>query len=129
LPDYFTNKKPTKFYPQMSEKENLQEVIDRTKLQMKVETIERHHAHFRSQFDELFVFMQDFKVSLVRIENNIEKTADLPERVRKIEDKGILTEVIKVGIGIAIGALISGYANQNLVPTREKNEFKTEQTK
>lgn len=113
----------------MAEKNNLQEAIEQTKLQMKVERIEQHHAKYSQNFDELFIFMQDFKVTLVRIENSIEKTADLPEKVRKLEDKSVVFDLIKIAIGIAIGAIITGYVSQNLAPIREKEGYNLEQTR
>lgn len=104
----------------------LQEIIEMTKIKGQIETIERHHNKYTKDFDTLFAFMQDFKVSLIRIENSIEKTSDLPEKVRKLEDKSVVIDLLKIAIGIAIGALISGYVGQNLIPSRETDRHKTE---
>jgi GTP1/Obg family GTP-binding protein len=96
------------------------------KLEGRMETIERHHKYYRENIDELFTFVQDVKISLVKIENAIDKNKDLPERMRKQEDKSIFLEIVEKIAWIAVGALVAGYISQTYIaPKAKDNQEKT----
>jgi len=92
----------------------------------KIERLQDHHKHYRENIDELFTFVQDVKLSLVKIENAIDKTKDIPERIRKLEDKSLFLEIIEKVAWIAVGALVAGYVGQTYIAPKEKyNQEKT----
>jgi hypothetical protein len=92
----------------------------------RIQRIEDHHKYFRDNIDELFVFVQDVRISLVKIENAIDKNKDLPERMRKQEDKSIFLVIVEKAAWLAIGALIAGYVSQGFI--MPKNKYNQEKT-
>jgi len=93
--------------------ECLKHALEINNLKHVTEALTRHHNMYKNDIDNLFAFMQDFKVSLVKIENNIEKNIDTPNRLRKLEDKSMFLDVLNKLAWIGVGALVSLYITQS----------------
>lgn len=92
-------------------------------MEMEIETLQRHHANYKKDIDSLFTVMQDFKVSLVKIDNKLENLGDVQSRLRKVEDKSIFIDFLNKLSWLAVGALIAGFISQSFVATKEKHDY------
>lgn len=96
------------------------------KLQDKMETLERHHNYFKERFGTIELMLEELKYFSINTNNAIDKFKDIPDRMRKQEDKAIVYDLIKVGCGIVLGLLITNYVGQVLASPREEKQYKIE---
>ena len=99
------------------------------KLEGKMEVIERHHGFYKEKFGGIELMLEELKYFSINTSNSIEHFKDVPDRLRKQEDKAIIYDLIKVGIGIILGLMITNYVGQTFITNREEKENKTESTK
>ncbi len=100
--------------------------IEINNLKKDMETVLRHEKKFSDSIDLLEITIADLNLT-VKIFND--KLKDLPEKVRKLEDKYIFVDVLNKLAWIGIGAFIAVLVNQNFVATRDKHDYSVEKHK
>jgi len=96
------------------------------KLESKMEVIERHHGYYKEKFGSIELMLEELKYFSINTNNAIDRFKDVPERLRKQEDKAVVYDLIKVGVGIILGLLITNYVGQTFLTTREEKIYKNE---
>lgn len=95
-------------------------------LKKDMESVLRHEKKFSDSIDLLEITIADLNLT-VKIFN--EKFKDLPDKVRKLEDKSIFMQVFEKLAWIAVGALIVSMVNQKFIAPKEEKmygiEYKT----
>jgi len=97
---------------QRTEKTNHTEhTIEINNLKKDMETRERHEVRLTKTIENLEVIIDKLNDNYFQVNSSLSHLKDLPDRLRKLEDKSIVYDLIKVGIGIAIYVIISNYAS------------------
>ena len=96
------------------------------KLEGKIEVIERHHNYYKEKFGHIELALKELKYFSINTNNSIEHFKDIPDRLRKQEDKAIVYDLIKIGCGIVLGLLITNYINENFLAPKEDRRNKIE---
>ena len=96
------------------------------KLESKMEVLERHHSYYKEKFGGIELMLEELKYFSINTNNAIDHFKDIPDRMRKQEDKAIVYDLIKVGCGIILGLLITNYIGQAFIVNREERVTKTE---
>jgi hypothetical protein len=91
-----------------------------------VQSLKNHEKKFNDSIDRFELVIADLNLT-VKIFN--EKFKDLPEKVRKLEDRSILSQAIERLVWITVGALAVSFVNQNFVATNKKNEYSIQKDK
>lgn len=107
----------------------LEHTLEINNLKKDMEMILRHHNKFSKAVDDFEIMKGDFRVSIIKLENSLSKIIDIPDKVRKLEDKSLFVDVLNKLAWIGIGAFIAVLVNQNFVATREKHEYSVEKSK
>jgi len=97
-----------------------------TELRKDMETGIRHDKKFNSSIDNLEFIVADFKLSLSLFK---EQNKNIPERVRILEDKSIVTEFVKVAGWFIVGAFISAFVMQSFTATKENQDYSIQKSK
>jgi hypothetical protein len=95
-------------------------------LQNKMEVLERHHNFYKEKFSGIELMLEELKYFSINTNNSIERFKDIPDRMRKQEDKAIIYDLIKVGCGIILGLLITNYVSDRFLAPREEYNYKIE---
>lgn len=103
--------------------------IDITKLKEQMEAKHRHDTKFEKTIDSFDVSIRDINVSVLKINATLDHFKDLPDKVRKLEDKSLIAGFVEKLLWIAVGAFITVFINEKYIATREKNEYKIEKRK
>lgn len=82
-----------------------------------MESVLRHEKKFSDSIDLLEITIADLNLT-VKIFN--EKFKDLPDKVRKLEDKSIFMQVFEKLAWIAVRTLIVSMVNQKFIAPKEK---------
>ena len=85
-----------------------------------MESVLRHEKKFSDSIDLLEITIADLNLT-VKIFN--EKFKDLPDKVRKLEDKSIFMQVFEKLAWIAVGALIVSMVNQKFIAPKEEKTY------
>jgi hypothetical protein len=99
------------------------------KLESRQDALERHHGYYKEKFGGIELSLEELKYFSIDTKNSIDRFKDVPERLRKQEDKAVVYDLIKVGVGIILGLMITNYVGQTFVTNREERKYKTESTK
>ena len=103
--------------------------IDVTKLKEQMEVKHRHDNKFEKAIDSFDMAIRDINVSVLKINSTLDNFKDLPDKVRKLEDKSLIAGFVEKLLWIAVGAFLTVFINENYIATREKNEYKIEKRK
>ena len=103
--------------------------IDVTKLKEQMEAKHRHDNKFEKAIDSFDIAIRDINVSILKINATLDHFKDLPDKVRKLEDKSLIAGFVEKLLWIAVGAFITVFINEKYIATREKNEYKIEKRK
>ena len=103
--------------------------IDVTKLKEQMEAKNIHDNKFEKAIDSLDISIRDINVSVLKINSTLDSFKDLPDKVRKLEDKSLIAGFVEKLLWIAVGAFLTVFINENYIATREKNEYKIEKRK
>lgn len=103
--------------------------IDVTKLKEQMEAKHRHDGKFEKAIDSFDMAIRDINVSVLKINSTLDSFKDLPDKVRKLEDKSLIAGFVEKLLWIAVGAFLTVFINENYIATREKNEYKIEKRK
>lgn len=101
-------------------------VLDVNSLKKDMESVKRHEDKFNKWFDTSELVIADLKLTSGIFREQIK---DLPQRVRALEDKSIVTEIIKVAGWGVVGAFISAFIMQNFTATKEKQDYSIKKSK
>jgi len=97
-----------------------QHTIEINNLKKDMESVLRHEKKFSDSIDLLEITIADLNLT-VKIFN--EKFKDLPDKVRKLEDKSIFMQVFEKLAWIAVGALIVSMVNQKFIAPKEEKTY------
>ena len=97
-----------------------QHTIEINNLKKDMESVLRHEKKFSDSIDLLGITIADLNLT-VKIFN--EKFKDLPDKVRKLEDKSIFMQVFEKLAWIAVGALIVSMVNQKIIAPKEEKTY------
>lgn len=103
--------------PQSDCAEHTKDIIS---LKKDMESVLRHEKKFSDSIDLLEITIADLNLT-VKIFN--EKFKDLPDKVRKLEDKSIFMQVFEKLAWIAVGALIVSMVNQKFIAPKEEKTY------
>lgn len=103
--------------------------IEITKLKEQMEAKNRHESKFEKAIDDFDMAIRDINVSVLKINTTLDNFKDIPDKVRKLEDRTLVSAFVEKLLWIAVGAFLTVFINENYIATREKNEYKIEKTK
>ena len=103
--------------------------IEINNLKKDMESVRNHEKKFNATIDRVENSIDSIEKSVIKIDIALEHFKDIPLKIRSLEDKSIVYDLLKLGLGILLGAIISDYVENQFVATREKNEYKIEKTK
>lgn len=103
--------------PQSDCAEHAKDIIS---LKKDMESVLKHEKKFSDSIDLLEITIADLNLT-VKIFN--EKFKDLPDKVRKLEDRSIFMQVFEKLAWIAVGALIVSMVNQKFIATKEEKTY------
>lgn len=96
-------------------------------LKKDMESVLRHEKKFTDSIDRFELVIADLNLTIKLLQP---KVVDLPERVRKLEDKSLIIDFVNKLAWLIIGALIASYAGQIVFPsTKERSDYKIEKSK
>lgn len=114
----------------MAGKENCTEhTIEINGLKKDMERIKDHETKFNRTIDRVEESIDTIEKSVIKIEMALEHFKDIPDKIRKLEDKSIVYDLLKMGLGIFLGVIITNYVEDQFMATREKNDYKIEKHK
>lgn len=96
------------------------------KLESKMEVLDRHHNFYKEKFGSIELMLEELKYFSINTNNSIDHFKDIPDKVRKLEDKSLVFSLIEKGLWFVIGVAISIMIQQNYIATKERNEYKIE---
>lgn len=96
------------------------------KLEFNMETVLRHEKKFNDSIDLLEMASADLKLTTTLIS---EQFKEIPSRVRKLEDKSIVTEIIKTGGWVILGFILSAFFQNQFIATKEKKYYSIQKNK
>lgn len=106
------------------ERQNCTEhTIEINNLKKDMETRERHEKRLMQTLENLENMVDSLDKNYLGVNNSLAHLKDLPDRLRKLEDKSIIYDLIKVGIGIVIYVLISNYTEDIKYIRENKTEI------
>jgi len=97
--------------------------MDVTKLKEQMEEKHRHDNKFEKAIDSLDMAIRDINVSVLKINSTLDSFKELPDKVRKLEDKSIFMQVFEKLAWIAVGALIVSMVNQKIIAPKEEKTY------
>jgi len=108
----------------MSEIEKLR--LDVNDIKKDMETLIRHDKKFNNSIDNLELIISDLKLtsSIFREQNK-----NIPERVRCLEDKTIVNELIKTAGWVLLGIFVTAIVQQHFFATKENQDYSIQRGK
>lgn len=107
----------------------LEHTIEINNIKKDMETRIRHEERFVKTIERVEDKVDVLSDTTKEINSTLSHFKDMPERVRKLEDKSIVTDLIKLGLGIALGVFITNYVEDLKAYNRERNDYKIEKNK
>jgi len=104
--------------------ECVEHTIEINKIKNDMERVKDHELKFNRTIDRVESSITLLNDSVIKINLALEHFKDMPDKVRKLEDKSIFLQVFEKFAWIAVGALTVAFINQNFIATREKQEYK-----
>lgn len=109
--------------------ECIEHTIELTKLKEQMETVIRHDKKYNEAIDNFDMAIRDINLSLVRINGTLDHFKEIPDKVRKLEDKSIVISLVEKGLWFVVGVGISVIIQNNYIATKEDHNYKIEKTK
>lgn len=110
--------------------ENCREhTIDILNLKKDMETRIRHEERLMKTIENLENLVDKLNTNYFEINSNLLHFKDVPDRVRKLEDKSIVLSMIEKGLWFIIGIGITVIIEQKFIATKEENGYKIEKHK
>lgn len=115
------NKKPSE--------NNIEYAIELNNIKKDMERIKDHEDKFNKTIERVESKVDSLTSTTIEINSTLIHFKDMPDRVRKLEDKSIVTDLIKLGLGICLGIFITNYVENLMAYNRDKNDYKIEKHK
>lgn len=107
-----------------TEKPNCTEhTIEINNLKKDMEARERHEKRLMETLEKLDDVVDKLSQNYFQVNSSLAHLKDLPDRLRKLEDKSVIYDLIKVGIGIVLYVLISNYTEEIKYVRENKTEI------
>lgn len=103
--------------------------IEINNLKKDMETRIRHEDRLMKIIENLESLVEKLNSNYYQVNSSLLNFADIPDKVRKLEDKSIIISMIEKGIWFIIGVGISVIIQQNYTATKEENHYKIENRK
>lgn len=103
--------------------------IEINDLKKDMETRIRHEENILKTMAKLSETTERVDKSCYEINVTLLHLKDIPDRLRKLEDKSIVYDLIKLGLGIVLGVIINGYVQNNFIEPKRENKHQYEKTK
>lgn len=103
--------------------------IEINSLKKDMETRERHEKAIVESLKNLNVTVDKLNENYFQVNSSLLHIKDVPERLRKLEDKSITQSLIEKGLWFVLGVGISVFIQQQYVAIKERQEYKIEKTK
>jgi len=107
----------------------IEHTIEITKLKEQMESVIRHDKKYNESIDSFELAIRDINLSLVKINGILDHFKDIPDKVRKLEDKSIVISMVEKGLWFVIGVGISVIIQNNYIATKEDHNYKIEKNK
>lgn len=104
-----------------------QHTIEINNLKKDMETRIRHEERLTKTIENLEVLVDKLNTNYYQINSSLLHIKDIPEKVRKLEDKSIVITLIEKGLWFIIGIGITVIIQQNYIATtRGKEKYNVE---
>ena len=97
--------------------------IEINNLKKDMETRERHEKRLMETLENIDATVDKLNQNYFQVNSSLAHLKDLPDRLRKLEDKSIIYDLLKVGIGIVLYVLISNYTEELRYVREPKTEI------
>jgi len=101
----------------------VEHTIEINKIKSDMERVKDHELKFNRTIERVEGKVDLLSDTTLNINATLLHLKDIPERLRKLEDKSIFLQVFEKFAWIAVGALTVAFINQNFIATREKQEY------
>lgn len=98
----------------------IEHTIDINNLKKDMETVRRHEEKFNQTVERVEVSIENLNEAVLKINMNLEHWKDIPAKIRKLEDKSIVYDLIKIGITIMFTLIVKDYYNATMAMKEEK---------
>ena len=106
----------------------IEHTIDINNLKKDMETVKRHEEKFNKTIERVEMSIDNLNDSVLKINMNLEHWKDIPAKIRRLEDKSIVYDLIKIGITVMFTLIIKDYYNATMAMKEEK-KYKIERTR
>jgi hypothetical protein len=106
----------------------VEHTIEINNLKKDMETVQRHEKKFNETVERVETSIDSLNSAVLKINIALEHFKDIPEKIRKLEDKSIVYDLIKVGLAVIFTIIVKDYYN-NTVAIKEEKEYKVENTR
>ena len=106
----------------------IEHIIEISNLKKDIETVQRHEKKFEETFKRVETSIDSLNGAVLKINIALEHWKDIPEKIRKLEDKSIVYDLIKVGLAVIFTIIVKDYYD-NTVAIKEEKEYKVESTR
>ena len=104
-------------------------IIEINNLKKDMETRERHERQIVETLKNLGSIVDKLNENYFEVNSSLLHIKDVPDRLRKLEDKSITQTLIEKGLWFVLGIGISVFIQQEYVGIKERNEYKIEKIK
>lgn len=91
-------------------------------LKKDMETRIRHEERLTKTIENLDILVDKLNENYFKINSSLSHLADIPDRLRKVEDKSIAFSLIEKGLWFVVGVGISVIIQQKFVATTKEEE-------
>ena len=98
-------------------------------LKEKMEAKTRHDTKFSKAIDDFDMAIRDLNISIIKINATLDTFKEHPDRLRKLEDKSIVVEIIKNLGWVILIIILTAYAGNFFVATKEEHNYNLEKSK
>jgi hypothetical protein len=102
--------------------------IEINNLKKDMETVQRHEIKFNQTVERVEASVESLNAAVLKINIALEHFKDIPEKIRKLEDKSIVYDLIKVGLAVLFTIIVKDYYDST-VAIKEEKEYKVESTR
>jgi hypothetical protein len=106
----------------------IEHIIEISNLKKDMETVQRHEKKFDETVKRVETSIDSLNGAVLKINIALEHWKDIPEKIRKLEDKSIVYDLIKVGLAVIFTIIVKDYYD-NTVAIKEEKEYKVESTR
>lgn len=89
----------------------------------------RHEEKLMIAIDKLENLCDKLNQNYFQINSSLVHLADIPDRLRKVEDKSLVFSLIEKGLWFVVGVGISIFIQQNYIATKEEHQYSISKNK